>query len=79
MKAAPSMKRARRRPATPQRERLEFEPVEHSVYIGRQRLGHYVRIGVRRYAAYDLRNRLLGSFTKRADALAAIDGIGGEQ
>lgn len=74
------MKRARRRPATPQRERFEFEPLQHSVYIGRQRLGHYVRIGVRQYAAYDSRNRLLGSFTKRADALAAIDGgIGGEQ
>jgi hypothetical protein len=51
----------------------DFEPLEHSVYIGRLRLGRYKRIAKRRYAAYDARDRLIGSFMKRADALAAID------
>jgi hypothetical protein len=50
----------------------EFEPLEHSVYHGRQRLGCYVRIAARRYAAYDARNRSLGKFKKRKDAWSAI-------
>jgi hypothetical protein len=59
---------------------VQFEPLEHSIYIGRHRLGRYIRIGVRRYAAYDASNQLLGRFTKRADALVAIDRtLGGEQ
>jgi hypothetical protein len=36
----------------------EFEPLEHSVYCGRQRLGRYVRVGPKRYATYDAGNRL---------------------
>jgi hypothetical protein len=57
---------------TSAKQNLEFEPLEHSVYHGRQRLGRYVRIAARRYAAYDARNRLLGKFKKRKDAWAAI-------
>ena len=59
---------------------VKFEPLERSIYIGRQRLGRYIRIGVRRYAAYDASNRLLGRFSKRTDALSAIDRtVEGEQ
>jgi hypothetical protein len=53
-------------------QQREFEPLEHSVYCGRQRLGHYVRIAATRYAAYDTRDLLLGSFRKRKDAWDAI-------
>jgi hypothetical protein len=49
-----------------------FEPLEHSVYDGRQRLGRYVRISARRYAAYDSHDRLLGDFKKRKDAYTAV-------
>jgi len=52
---------------------FEFEPLEHSAYIGRLYLGRYVRISERQYAAYDARNRLLGRFRKRTDALAVFD------
>lgn len=50
----------------------DFEPLEHSVYSGRQRLGRYVRIAASRYAAYDFHDRLLGDFKKRKDAWAAV-------
>jgi hypothetical protein len=50
----------------------DFEPLEHSVYSGRQRLGRYVRIRPRRYVAYDSRDRLLGNFKKRKEAWSAI-------
>jgi hypothetical protein len=56
-----------------QASRSDFAPLEHSIYVGRRRLGRYVRIGVRLYAAYGARDQLLGCFTKRANALAAID------
>jgi hypothetical protein len=52
--------------------KLDFEPLEHSVSSGRQRLGRYVRIAARRYAAYDSRDRLLGDFEKRKDAWVVI-------
>jgi hypothetical protein len=50
----------------------DFEPLEHSVYSGRQRLGRYVRIAARQYAAYDYRDRLLGDFKTRMDAWVVI-------
>lgn len=59
MKAAPVAKRGRRPAENLQHKHLEFEPLYHSVYNGRHRLGHYVRIALRQYAAYDARNRLL--------------------
>ena len=51
----------------------DFEPFEHSVYSGQQRLGRYVRIAARRYAAYDSHDRLLGDFKKRKDAWTAVN------
>jgi hypothetical protein len=56
-----------------------FEPLEHSVYVGRRFLGSYERVSARRYAAYGPRGQCLGHFPKRADALAAIDRAGGNQ
>jgi hypothetical protein len=50
----------------------DFEPIEHSVYFGRQRLGRYSRVATRRYAAFDADERPLGAFSKRKDAWAAI-------
>jgi hypothetical protein len=50
----------------------EFEPVEHSVYLGRERLGRYSRIGPKLYAAFDSKDRLLGQFKRRNDAYAAV-------
>jgi hypothetical protein len=50
----------------------EFEPLEHSVYSGRQRLGRYARIGSQKYAAYDAGDRHLGEFKSRRDAYLAV-------
>ena len=50
----------------------EFEPLEHSVYFGRERLGRYSRIGLKLYAAFDAKDRLLGEFKRRKDAYAAV-------
>jgi hypothetical protein len=81
MKAIPATKRSRRPTTIPRREQHEFEPLDHSVYVGRWRLGRYERVAKRKYAAYDARGQLLGRFTKRTDALAAFDRfiVGGEQ
>jgi hypothetical protein len=51
----------------------KFEPLEHSVYVGRLRLGRYERIANRKYAAYDVNDRLLGRFTKLANARRAFN------
>lgn len=51
---------------------LYFEPVEHSVYFGRERLGRYLRTSPRRFAAYDAADRPLGNFKRQKDACAAI-------
>ena len=50
----------------------DFEPQEYSVYHGRRRLGRYLRVAKRRYAAFDEFDRPLGTFRKRKDAWAAI-------
>ena len=59
----------------------DFAPLEHSVYVGRLRLGRYLRVRVNLYAAYDARNQLLGHFWNRTNALAAFDTliVGSEQ
>jgi hypothetical protein len=57
----------RRRPPTP------FEPIERSVYIGRQYLGRYVQIGKTKFEAFDARRRSLGVFSSAAKSLVAID------
>jgi hypothetical protein len=58
-------------PAEPIR-RDSKKPIEHSVYIGRDRLGRYVQTDRRKYKAFDANDRPLGNFRVRASALAAI-------
>jgi hypothetical protein len=67
--------------ALPNPRLAEFEPLDHSVYDGRRRLGRYVRIAPIWYAAYDAEDRPLGEFSRRQDAYAAVAGIsaGGAQ
>jgi hypothetical protein len=48
------------------------EPLEYSVYVGRERLGRYVQVDRRKYKAFDANDRPLGNFRVRAGALAAI-------
>ncbi|MEJ1937729.1 hypothetical protein WDZ92_46650, partial [Nostoc sp. NIES-2111] len=50
----------------------KFEPLEHSVYCGRQRLGRYSQTGKKSYAAFDARDRFLGQFKSRRAAYAAV-------
>ena len=64
--------------SAPDNKKSKFEPLEHSVYFGRQRLGHYVRVGKRLYAAYGASGRLLGRFKSRKKAWAAISGAADE-
>jgi len=48
------------------------KPIEHSLYLGRERLGRYVQMGHKRFKAFDALNRPLGKFRIRGRALAAI-------
>jgi hypothetical protein len=59
----------------------KFEPLEHSVYVGRRFLGRYERIGKSKFAAFDADNRPLGRFNKLANAQKAFDRLatGSEQ
>jgi hypothetical protein len=50
----------------------DFPPLEHSVYLGRERLGRYSRIGPKLYAAFDTDDVSLGEFTQRKAAYAAV-------
>lgn len=52
-----------------------FEPLEHSVYEGRRRLGRYVRIAPTWYAAFDAEDRPLGEFSRSQDAYKAVVAI----
>ncbi len=63
------------------RPKQKFEPLEHSVYVGRRFLGRYERISKSKYAAYDANGRLLGRFTKLTKAQKVFSGLamGGEQ
>jgi hypothetical protein len=63
------------RPIAAKPENPEFEPLEHSVYEGRLRLGRYVRIAPTSYAAFDAEDRSLGEFSRSSDAYAAIAGV----
>ena len=47
-------------------------PKELSVYIGRERIGRYLQTDMKKFKAFDAKDRLLGSFRVRARALAAI-------
>jgi hypothetical protein len=48
------------------------EPIEHSLYLGRERLGRYVQMDQKRFKAFDALDRPLGNFRIRARALAAV-------
>jgi hypothetical protein len=54
------------------RAAVRQEPIEHSLYFGRERLGRYLKIDRKTFKAFDFKNRRLGSFHTRARALAAI-------
>jgi hypothetical protein len=69
---------------TAKKQNAEFEPLYHSVYEGRERLGHYVRISAKRYAAYDASDRFIGKFASKRAAFVevgrkGISARGGEQ
>jgi predicted phage tail protein len=49
-----------------------WKDIEHSVYVGRERLGRYVQTDRTNYRAFDANDRQLGNFRVRARALAAI-------
>jgi len=49
-----------------------FEPIEHSLYFGRLRLGRYIQIAKRRVDAFGPRDEPLGAFKSRVQALTAI-------
>jgi hypothetical protein len=49
-----------------------FELIEHSIYIGRRRLGRYAQTDKKRFDAFDAEDRPLGAFKSRRQALAAI-------
>src|SRR5258707_10154894 len=53
-------------------QQAEFELLEHSVYLGRERLGRYSRVGPKLYAAFDRKDRFLGEFKSRKHAYAAV-------
>jgi hypothetical protein len=72
MKMAAATKLPRRRGAILKCKRTDFEPLEHSVYFGRERLGRCSRIGQKLYAAFDAKDRLLGRFKRLKDAYAAV-------
>ena len=81
-----SSKTQRNRPksdqgVTPAKQNPEFEPLEHSVYLGRRLLGRYERVSKKKYAAYDTADRLLGRFTKLANVQRAFNdlAVGGAQ
>src|SRR6476659_7992053 len=48
------------------------EPIQHSVYIGRERLGRYVQTDRKKFKAFDANDRPLGNFRVRARVLVAI-------
>jgi hypothetical protein len=53
-------------------KRQKYRPIEHSVYIGRERLGRYVQSGPKKYRAFAANDRPLGNFRVHARVLAAI-------
>jgi hypothetical protein len=50
----------------------KFEPLFHSVYIGRERLGRYVQTDRNKYKAFDANDQPLGNFRVRARMLTTI-------
>ena len=52
--------------------RKRQKAVDHSLYLGRERLGRYVQLDRKRFKAFDALDRPLGNFRVRTRALAAI-------
>lgn len=50
----------------------KFDPLEHSVYLGRRLLGRCSRVGLKLYAAFDARGCWLGDYKKPKLAYLAI-------
>jgi hypothetical protein len=52
---------------------MPFEPLERSVYFGREHLGRFVQTGKAQFEVFDAAGRRLGGVRSTAAALAAID------
>lgn len=48
------------------------EPLNYSVYFGRERLGRFIRSGEQEFLAFDRDDRTLGTFRKQKQAVHAI-------
>jgi hypothetical protein len=57
---------------TKDRNYTDAEPASYSVYVGRKRLGRFVRIDRQEFDAFDMNDRHLGRFRTRKDALNII-------
>ncbi len=55
-----------------------FIPLEHSVYVGRDRVGRYLQNGLRLFVAFDCDDNPVGTFQKQKDACAAMTLAGRE-
>ncbi|WP_156436588.1 hypothetical protein [Bradyrhizobium pachyrhizi] len=53
-------------------DHAEEEPKTYSVYLGRERLGRFVRIGRNEFDALDRDDQPLGTFPKQKEAVRAI-------
>jgi hypothetical protein len=53
-------------------KKARWKPIEHSLYLGRERLGRYVQTERKLFKAFDARDRPLGIFLTRMRALDAI-------
>jgi hypothetical protein len=51
----------------------DAELASYSVYFGRERLGHFVRMDKRAFDSFDSTGRALGTFRTQRDAIAAIE------
>ena len=57
VKKAPAKKKLCRPDTIPHGKQPEFELLEHSVYLGRERLGRYVQTDRKKYKAFDANDR----------------------
>jgi hypothetical protein len=56
----------------PRKPGAPFEPLQRSVYIGRECLGRYVQTAKKRFEAFSADGRALGKFQSNKATLAAI-------
>jgi hypothetical protein len=55
---------------------LQQNPIEHSVYIGRRRLGRYVQTDRKKFKAFAADDRPLGTFRVRKRSAISVNQIG---